>query len=280
MADAILGRDAPAVARHPAQAGVETPERRCRMRADGGWTPGASPAVSREPRGIASSPGTCADLDVEIVATDGTREYLASEGRRVAACQRPDRGPPLVGGQVKTFHPAVYAGDPRTARHARAAGRARGAGDRPHRCRHGEREALRSRGRGRLVGLNEAIEMIDVGGAALLRRRGTAIPPALPPWPIRPITRRSSRRSASWGTRAPSSRPTCGRGLQHGRRLQRRDRRVPEPDRRQRLPDPARDRPREGRRPALRREPPPARRLLPRNDPPQRHLADAEPAAG
>ena len=45
-----------------------------------------------------------------IVATDGTREYLASEGVAVGSVSDLTQVPPLVGGQVKTFHPAVYAG--------------------------------------------------------------------------------------------------------------------------------------------------------------------------
>ena len=49
-------------------------------------------------------------LDVEVFATDGTREQLAADGVEVGAVSDLTNVPPLVGGQVKTFHPAVYAG--------------------------------------------------------------------------------------------------------------------------------------------------------------------------
>src|SRR5258705_2177678 len=48
-------------------------------------------------------------LGVEIFATDGTREHLAGDGVEVASVSELTKVPPLVGGQVKTFHPAVYA---------------------------------------------------------------------------------------------------------------------------------------------------------------------------
>ena len=107
-------------------------------------------------------------LDVEIVATDGTRDALAAEGIEVASVSDLTQVPALVGGQVKTFHPAVYAGI--LARR-----------DVPEQLAE-----LDDQGIGlidivvvnvtpfapevgaRLVGIEEAIEMIDVGGAALL----------------------------------------------------------------------------------------------------------------
>ena len=46
------------------------------------------------------------DLGVEIYATDGTREHLAGEGVTVGSVSELTSVPPLVGGQVKTFHPA------------------------------------------------------------------------------------------------------------------------------------------------------------------------------
>ena len=50
-------------------------------------------------------------LGVEIYATDGTREHLAGEGIEVASVTGPDPSSARsVGSQVKTFHPAVYAG--------------------------------------------------------------------------------------------------------------------------------------------------------------------------
>ncbi|MFL5710756.1 MAG: bifunctional phosphoribosylaminoimidazolecarboxamide formyltransferase/IMP cyclohydrolase, partial [Chloroflexota bacterium] len=47
---------------------------------------------------------------IEVVATDGTREYLAGEGVEVKPVASLTAGEPDVGGQVKTFHHAVYAG--------------------------------------------------------------------------------------------------------------------------------------------------------------------------
>ena len=49
-------------------------------------------------------------LGVEIFATDGTRDHLAEDGIEVASVSDLTNVPPLVGGQVKTFHPAIYAG--------------------------------------------------------------------------------------------------------------------------------------------------------------------------
>jgi phosphoribosylaminoimidazolecarboxamide formyltransferase/IMP cyclohydrolase len=105
---------------------------------------------------------------VEVYATDGTREFLAAEGVDVTSVSALTQGEPDVGGQVKTFHHAVYAGI--LARRDVPA----------------QLEELRAQGIGlidlvvvnvkpfapaigvKLVGLDEAIEMIDVGGAALL----------------------------------------------------------------------------------------------------------------
>jgi phosphoribosylaminoimidazolecarboxamide formyltransferase/IMP cyclohydrolase len=107
-------------------------------------------------------------LDVEIVATDGTREYLAGEGVEVGSISDLTQVPSLVGGQVKTFHPAVYAGilARRDVPDQLAELEAQGIGlidivvvnVKPFAPEVGAR----------LVGIEEAIEMIDVGGAALL----------------------------------------------------------------------------------------------------------------
>ena len=51
-----------------------------------------------------------AALDVEMYATDGTREHLAADGVAVKPVTELTRIPAFLGGQVKTFHPAVYAG--------------------------------------------------------------------------------------------------------------------------------------------------------------------------
>jgi phosphoribosylaminoimidazolecarboxamide formyltransferase/IMP cyclohydrolase len=118
--------------------------------------------------GISSFARELRALGVEVYATDGTREHLAADGIEVESVSTLTQVPPLVGGQVKTFHPAVYAGI--LARR-----------DVPSQL-----QELVEQGIGlidivvvnvkpfapavgaRLVGLDEAIEMIDVGGAALL----------------------------------------------------------------------------------------------------------------
>jgi len=107
-------------------------------------------------------------LDVEIVATDGTRDALAAEGIEVGSVSDLTQVPALVGGQVKTFHPAVYAGilARRDVPEQLAELDAQGIGlidivvvnVTPFAPEVGAR----------LVGIEEAIEMIDVGGAALL----------------------------------------------------------------------------------------------------------------
>jgi phosphoribosylaminoimidazolecarboxamide formyltransferase/IMP cyclohydrolase len=107
-------------------------------------------------------------LGVELYATDGTREHLAADGIEAASVSDLTAVPPLVGGQVRTFHPAIYAGI--LARR-----------DVPEQL-----EQLAEHGIGLLdlvvvnvkpfapevgrghIGIDEAIEMIDVAGAALL----------------------------------------------------------------------------------------------------------------
>jgi phosphoribosylaminoimidazolecarboxamide formyltransferase/IMP cyclohydrolase len=107
-------------------------------------------------------------LGVEIYATDGTRDHLAEDGIDVHSVSDLTNVPPLVGGQVKTFHPAVYAGilarrdDPAQLEELAAQGI--GAIDivvvniKPFAPQVGARH----------VDLAEVIEMIDVGGVALL----------------------------------------------------------------------------------------------------------------
>ncbi len=107
-------------------------------------------------------------LGVELYATDGTREHLAADGVDVSPVADLTGIPALLGGQVKTFHPAVYAGI--LARR-----------DRPDQLAELEAQGIApidivcvnvkpfgaEIGRS-LVGIEQAIEMIDVGGAALL----------------------------------------------------------------------------------------------------------------
>ena len=107
-------------------------------------------------------------LGVELYATDGTREHLAADGIDVASVSELTAVPSLVGGQVRTFHPAIYAGI--LARR-----------DIPEQldqlAEHGiglldlvvvnVKPFAPEVGRGHIA-IDEAIEMIDVAGAALL----------------------------------------------------------------------------------------------------------------
>ena len=107
-------------------------------------------------------------LGVELYATDGTREHLAADGIEAASVSDLTAVPPLVGGQVRTFHPAIYAGI--LAR----------------RDRSEQLEQLAEHGIGLIdivvvnvkpfapevarqqIAIDEAIELINVAGAALL----------------------------------------------------------------------------------------------------------------
>ena len=107
-------------------------------------------------------------LGVELYATDGTRDYLGRDGIDAESVSSLTQMPPLVGGQVKTFHPAIYAGilarrdDPEQLAELTA---------------HGiglidivvvNVKAFAPEVGARPVGVGEALEMIDVGGVALL----------------------------------------------------------------------------------------------------------------
>ena len=107
-------------------------------------------------------------VGAELYATDGTREHLAADGIEAASVSDLTSVPPLVGGQVRTFHPAIYGGI--LARR-----------DVPEQL-----QQLADHGIGlidvvvvnvkpfapevgrRHIGIDEAIEMIDVAGPALL----------------------------------------------------------------------------------------------------------------
>jgi len=107
-------------------------------------------------------------LGVEVIATEGTREALAAEGVEARSVSELTGSEPMAGGQVKTLHPAVYAGI--LARR-----------DKPDQLAELEAQKIglidivavnvarfSPQVGARLVPIDEAVEMIDVGGAALL----------------------------------------------------------------------------------------------------------------
>ena len=107
-------------------------------------------------------------LGAELYATDGTREHLAADGIDAKPVSDLTNVPPLVGGQVRTFHPAVYAGilarrdDPDQLKDLAEQGFGLidivAVNVKPFAPEIGRRH----------VGIDEAVEMIDVAGAALL----------------------------------------------------------------------------------------------------------------
>ena len=64
----------------------------------------------RTANGLAALARDLLALEVEVFATDGTRDHLAADGIDVGSVSDLTGMPPLIGGQVKTFHPAIYAG--------------------------------------------------------------------------------------------------------------------------------------------------------------------------
>ncbi|MEO5703491.1 MAG: bifunctional phosphoribosylaminoimidazolecarboxamide formyltransferase/IMP cyclohydrolase [Candidatus Limnocylindrales bacterium] len=118
--------------------------------------------------GITAFARSLQSLDVELFATEGTREHLAQDGVEVRAVAELTGVAPMLAGQVKTFHHAIYAGI--LARR-----------DQPEQLEELRKEGIEpidivvvnvqpfgaEIGRA-LVGVDKAIEMIDVGGAALL----------------------------------------------------------------------------------------------------------------
>jgi phosphoribosylaminoimidazolecarboxamide formyltransferase/IMP cyclohydrolase len=108
------------------------------------------------------------DEGIEVYATEGTRAALSDAGIEVRATSELTDLPGLIGGQVKTYHPEIYAGilarrhDP--ADTASLAEHGVGAIDivvvsiSPFAPQVGRR----------VVAIDEAVEMIDVGGLSLL----------------------------------------------------------------------------------------------------------------
>ena len=187
--------------------------------------------------GIADLARDLAALDVELYATDGTRAALAEDGIEVSPVSALTDTEALAGGQVKTFHPQIYAGI--LARRqvpdeiAQLAEHGIGLIDlvvvnvKPFAPQLGSRS----------VPLDEAIEMIDVGGTALLTAaaRNYAVGRGrFRPAPLPAAGRASCARWARLGRV-----PAAPRRRRAGRRggLLRRGRRLPQPHRRHALPE-------------------------------------------
>jgi phosphoribosylaminoimidazolecarboxamide formyltransferase/IMP cyclohydrolase len=108
------------------------------------------------------------DMDVEVFATDGTREALEADGLAARPLSDLTALPAVMAGQVKTFHPQVYAG---------ILARRHVAADMASLAEQGiepidlvvvnVRPFAPQVGAG-VVAIHEAVEMIDVGGLALL----------------------------------------------------------------------------------------------------------------
>ena len=118
--------------------------------------------------GIGALARDLAALDVELFATDGTAEALFEEGVEVKSVSSLTDVATLAGGQVKTFHPQIYAG---------ILARRQVPEELAQLAEHGiglidivvvNVRAFAPQLGSRSVPLDEAIEMIDVGGTALL----------------------------------------------------------------------------------------------------------------
>ncbi|MFN8619685.1 MAG: bifunctional phosphoribosylaminoimidazolecarboxamide formyltransferase/IMP cyclohydrolase [Chloroflexota bacterium] len=118
--------------------------------------------------GIADLARELQALGVDIVATDGTREALAADGVTVGSVSDLTDAPAIIGGQVKTFHPEIYAG---------ILARRNDPGDLTSLAEHGiglidlvvvNVKPFGPQLASGVVPIDEAVAMIDVGGIALL----------------------------------------------------------------------------------------------------------------
>ena len=122
-----------------------------------------------EKRGLEPFARGLAELDVELVASGGTASFLQKVGIAVTPVEELTEVPELLGGRVKTLHPHI---------HAAILARRNRAEDSDALEEHGIEpfdlvcvnlypfEEVVSR---RAVGEKDAVEMIDIGGPAMLR---------------------------------------------------------------------------------------------------------------
>ena len=201
------------------------------------WTPGACPALGGEPRRhvrplratFAASTSRCSPP----TAPASTSPRMGSRSRSVSDLTE-RAGPRRRPGQDVPPRGLCRASSPgATSRPSSPSCRAR------HRPRSTSSSSTSSRSRPRSAPassrIDEAIEMIDVGGAALLERGRPQLAPGSPPWPAPAITASSSASCAS-SARCLGRVPPApgGRCVRDRGRLPRRDRRLPQPGLRQR----------------------------------------------
>ena len=130
--------------------------------------------------GLESFARGLAQLDVEIVASGGTAAFLNKVGIAVTPIEDVTETPELLGGRVKTLHPRI---------HAAILARRDRADDRDELEEHDIEpfdlvcvnlypfEDVVSR---RAVGEQDAVEMIDIGGPAMLRAAAKNFAPRAP----------------------------------------------------------------------------------------------------
>jgi phosphoribosylaminoimidazolecarboxamide formyltransferase/IMP cyclohydrolase len=105
---------------------------------------------------------------VEVYATDGTREHLAQDGIEAHPIADLTGSPSFLGGQVKTFHPAIYAGILARRDKPEQLAEIEGQGIGPIDLVAVNVKPFGAEVGRRAVAIDQAVEMIDVGGAALL----------------------------------------------------------------------------------------------------------------
>src|SRR5919201_874105 len=141
------------------------------------------------------------DLGVELVASGGTAAYIAELGIDVTPVEDVTDFPELLGGRVKTLHPRVHAGI--LARRDRRSDlqELREQGIRPFDLVCVNLYPFAQVAGQKDVREEDAVEMIDIGGPAMLRAAAKNFVHVAPVWAItRTSERRITPRSASAAT--------------------------------------------------------------------------------
>ena len=135
-------------------------------------------------RGVADLARGLAALGVEIVSTGGTASHLAEAGVAVTRVSEVTGFPEILGGRVKTLHPGIHGGI--------LANRARSS-DAADLAAHGIQPIglvvvnlypFRQTARRKGASVAAAVEMIDIGGPAMLRaaaKNFAAVTPVVDP---------------------------------------------------------------------------------------------------